>query len=407
MGKQLFNFDHDTAALDAKDLFASQTHVELDGDGIPTAWRIFPIGEFELTRGGVTLRARFSAESGELVMSHYEQKGERIPIDCEHFSYHLAKLAGVEESDLTEQLKAEHAAAGFASLAMRADGLWATDVDWVPRARLLMAEKTYRYFSPVVRGLRDGRLRVTSVALSNTPAIDHLDQLVAQAEAEDVSAATAGVSPARRGGRAARTKGGAMEKLLTLLGAILGMDAIALSDDGTPPADLITELTKHQAEVARLRSAESAQDTFLGGVRDALAMSADDGLAIAQGKVLALAEKAEADSTALTAVTERVNVLETAQVEKDKADLIEKGLMSGKFTQAMVDKWAKGQDVAVLTAFLESAPAVVKPGQTVDKTKLPAADDVALSDSDRAVAKVLGITEEEFETQKKSLRGVA
>jgi phage I-like protein len=114
-------------------------------------------------------------------------KGEAIPVDCEHLLQVLADLRGIEEAELvrTEPLLAEKGAAGFVRLTEENGELWAVVEKWAPRARELLSsagDAIYNYFSPVIRGLRKPPLRVTSFALTNSPAINDLDALAAVGE---------------------------------------------------------------------------------------------------------------------------------------------------------------------------------------------------------------------------------
>ena len=195
-----------------------------------------------------------------------------------------------------------------------------------------------------------------------------------------------------------------MDKLLEKLGAILGIDQVALSEDGSAPAEILTGLTNLNTEIVALRSERQTTAQVLDGIRDALGLSAEDGLAVAQGKILALAETAKADAAALSTITDRVQALETAKADGEKQELIQRGLREGKLTSAMAEGWAPKQDTAVLKSYLESAPPVCKPGQTVLTRDLPAGDNVALSDTDKRVAALLGVKPEDMAATKKQLR---
>lgn len=82
--------------------------------------------------------------------------------------------------------------------------------------------KIYKYFSPVIRGIENGPLRVTSVAMTNTPAINHLDAL----------AASANLTPSDRSDKSGRSdRKESMGKLESALGRLLGRDNLALSGE--------------------------------------------------------------------------------------------------------------------------------------------------------------------------------
>ena len=93
----------------------------------------------------------------------------------------VAEAAGKTEAEIVALTGDKHLAAGFAKLEQRADGLWAVDADWVPLGAELLKQKVMRHYSPVIRGLKAGPLRITSVTLTNTPAIDNQDAIAASA----------------------------------------------------------------------------------------------------------------------------------------------------------------------------------------------------------------------------------
>jgi phage I-like protein len=399
------DFSGNVLACGLADLASGGALVERDAAGLPVAWRLFGYGPFTVTQNGATVAGEFTAEHGRTIMSHAARKAARVPVDSEHTLKSLADLLGVEESAVAGVLSRPAGALGFGTLALRADGLWLQAVEWLELARKVIAQGVLRYFSPVVRGLADGRLRVTSVALTNTPAIDGLTELVARGEDEDVPAAGAATVSGRHpadaeGGHPAR-KGALVKELLAKLGALIQVDGIALSDTGEAPADVVVKIEALSAELSALRAAKASGEAFLGGVRECLALAAEDSLAVAQGKVLALAEQAK-DAVALSG---RVQALEKAAGEKAKAELIASGRASGKLTAALVEGWAKDQDAATLTAFLKAAPVIVPPGRQVAAGDLAAEDSAALTDGDRRVCALLGCDVLKFEAGRKAARG--
>jgi phage I-like protein len=376
-------------AMSGQEIGARAT-VQRDDDGLPVAWRLFGIGPLSITQGGAVYTGEFTAEHGRTMMEHARRKKARVPVDSEHFLKSLADEIGVEEQDAAAVFAGKAAAMGFGDLALRDDGLWIEKVEWVPLARRVLQQGVLRYFSPVVRGLVDGRLRVTSVALTNTPALDGLDELVAKGEDDDNggSAPTAtGRPPAREGVETVN------KELLAQLAALLSLDAVALSDDGSAPAAIIEKMQALAAEIAALRAAVAEKTAFVAGVKDTLALADGDGLAVLQGKVLALAAQAK-DAVALS---ERVQALERTAAEKARAELITRGLAEGRLTQALVDGWAQSQDAAVLTAYLASAPVIVPVGRTVRDGDLPKAATAALSEMEVKVCRAAGLSAKQID----------
>jgi phage I-like protein len=381
--------------------------LQLAADGVPTAWRLFANGPFTITKDGVTVSGHYCPEHSDAILAHAEKKGNRIPLDAEHGLAALADKLGVDEAELLPLLNRTKVTMGTGALEKRPDGLWLTDVQWVPLARKIMAEGVLKWFSPVIRGLQDGRLRITSVALTNTPALDHLDAIAATAESDDPpsprSTAPMSVSslssvssvssvPSQAKGNPAHMKE-LLQKLAKLAG-ISDADAAALTAD-TADSALLPRLQAIAAQGA-------THTALLADLRGALALSADSAPEAVKGSVLALLEKSKSDTAALTAVTARVQALETAKTTADRQALIDGALAQGKLTPALVEAWAKTQDVATLTAFLAVAPVIIQPGRTVTPTQLPQTDTLTLSAEDTEVARQLGITAEAMLTAKKA-----
>jgi phage I-like protein len=372
--------------------------VERAADGVPTAWRLFGWGPFTITREGATVRGDFTPEAADIIVASFEGKGGKIPLDAKHFLFHLAQDLGIEESEVTRLLPDGRGTFGFAALEKRDDGLWLSDIEYVPPARALMARGVFRHFSPVVRGLSDGRLRITSVAFTNQPAIDRLDALVAESAPEpawrsvDALAASLDAAVAASANRRTGKRNKDMDKLLAKLAALLGMDTIALSDDHAVPDTVVEKLDALAGEIVRLRTSHQAATDFLAEARGPLALSEDADLATAAAALRGLAAKAgQADD-----LKARVDALALEAENRKRAEVVERGLSEGKLTRAMLDSgWCKGQDAAALSAYLECAPVIVPAGDKIDRSKLngPDPDTVALSEDDRKILAMLGVTD--------------
>jgi len=391
---------HDLCATPARPTDPRPTPVERDQSGVPVAWRLFAFGPVYITRDGETLQGEFTEAAADSIMQHFAQKGGKIPLDSRHFLFMLAQEMGVDESEVLRLLPDGRGTFGFASLAKRPDGLWVVDVEYVPLARRLMAEGIFRYFSPVLRGLADGRLRITSVAFTNNPAIDQLDALAAEGETDpavyDIDALAASLDAARaesanRSSKPQPKGKPRMNKLLAALASLLGLDSLALGDDGTAPDGLVEQIATLAGEHNRLKAQETAQKSFLAGVRDALALGDGSSLETAQAAILGL--KAAADQAG--GLKSRVDALELEAETRKRDAIVEQGLAAGKLTKAMLDsEWLKKQDAAALSAFLEFAPVVVPVG-SLDRSKLAKADPLPLSDDQSRLYSLLGVTPEE------------
>jgi phage I-like protein len=336
-------------------------------NGVPTAWRIFPFAPVSITQDGETRKGEFLPEHADQICAYHETKGGKIPLDCEHYSKSIAALLGVEETEAAKLLKGERAAAGFGKLEKRPDGLWLTAIEWSPRARLLMGQDMYRYFSPVLRGLVNPPLRITSVALTNSPAIDQLDSLAAMAEPETIGT-PAGKEPRN------------MDQIKKLLGLAPDADEAAI-------IAALTALLEKQPTPDEMACASELRATL------GLGPSATSATLIGTLKALqAKAGQADADSAALTALTTRLQTLEANETARRRQALIDSGVAAGKLTPAFIESWAKTADEAALTAFLAAAPVICPTGSLISGIALaPTADAAALTAEDHAVATQLGI----------------
>ena len=369
-----------------------------DENGVPVAWRLFPFGEISITQGNETARGEFTREAADTIVEYYAKKGSKIPLDSKHFLFHLAEKLGVGESEVLNLLPDGRGTFGYAALAKQDDGLWVVDVEYVPLAYRLMAEGIFRYWSPVLRGLSTGMLRITSVTFTNIPATDGLDSLAAEGEETpwhdiDTLAASLDAAVAASANRSSTStkEQKHMKKLLALIAPLIGLDAdsMALSGDNAVPEDVVGKLQALAGEVTSLRTARADQEAFLAGAKDALALSGDATLKTALAALVGL--KASADQA--KDLKTRVDALALEAETRKRGELEARGVHAGQLTKAfMGGAFYKGLDSVALSAYLETAPVVVPPGQ-VDRAALASVDSVALSDDQRAIFAQLGITD--------------
>jgi len=159
---------------DANSTLAALT-VELvpqDGDAVPTEAHLLPRGAFRADDGRPRECANWLIDDriAANVIARAEAKTNDTMIDYEHQSLH-AESNG----------QPTPAAAWFRALDWRDSGLYATGIRWTHRARQMVAAREYRYISAVFHYLPDTGevLEIVSVALTNAPALDGLQALVA------------------------------------------------------------------------------------------------------------------------------------------------------------------------------------------------------------------------------------
>jgi hypothetical protein len=359
---------------------------------------VLKTGRVALTLDGQPVEGDLPLSDISDILAWHKTKGELIPLDCEHLLQKLADKLGVSEADLikTRPILGEKAAAGF--LALRAEGqeIWADVKKLSARARELFTgagDLLYGYHSVVLRGLKTPPLRVTSISLTNNPAVNDQDLLAATAEAQacpDLPRATMlNVDDGNRKGDrpVAPTRSEPMKlDALKKLAGLLGIDAAALTADGAGVDALIDNA------VSEIETARAGVASFLANLKGPLALADTDvKLDAIAGKILSAIEKGKNDSVALTAIQARVADLEA----KERDRFVESLRTEGKLTDAMLP-WAKKQDTAALTDWAKTAPVVVQQNRLVAAGAAATGDDgLTLTEADRAVAKLCGHTAEE------------
>ncbi|MCL2162346.1 MAG: phage protease [Betaproteobacteria bacterium] len=147
--------------------------VPAEGDAVPTDAHLLHPGPFRANDGrprDVPAWMLDSAIAAAVVARASQKSGDTL-VDYEHQSLH-AELNG----------QPVPAAGWFRDLEWRdGKGLYAVGIRWTDRARELIAAREYRYISAVFGySPQTGEvLEIVSVALTNTPALDGLDALVA------------------------------------------------------------------------------------------------------------------------------------------------------------------------------------------------------------------------------------
>ena len=322
-------------------LALSDLHFEQDH---PKPFRLFAVGENHLTRNGKEFVLTLTAEDIKAIADYQQNKKEKIPIDSRHALFLAARKANLTESEALKAIPSKVAALGFAALSAEPDGLYASDVELLPLGAELFKQGAFRYWSPVIRGL-DGKspLRVTSIAFDNVPALNGLDVLAASDNlTSDLSDRQKKSDTTERSFTMSET-----EKALR---ALLGDNELALSDNA-------------DAEVA--------------------------------AKLVAVGE----ELTSLRADREKLSSLELAAEMAKKEAVINQALAENRITNAEVEG-LKQLDHAWLAAELPKRTA-----NAVPVVKVPEEEKAseALSAEEKAFAKKMGLSEEEFIKNKKGI----
>ena len=348
--------------------------VKQDANGVPEEWTLLHAGVNRLVKNGKDYELRLSAEDLDAIASYQAKKGEAIPIDSNHYLHILAEKHGVEESEALRLIPSGVAAMGFGTLFREGDEL-RIRAEWTPGAYELLKEKIFRYCSPVIRGLKEGPIRITSVAMENEPALNCEDVLAAGGEGEDAD-------PEDIGRNAIELKR-LQDPIERALGRLLGKEMwneIVLSGEDD-----------EEGAFERTAAAIEAKADVISAMREGLGI-ADDQPDKAMSVALAAVKMRAGQADALR---QELDTMVCAAEEKRKAELIEQGLQEGKLTHAL-EGWAKGQDCAVLASYLEHAPAVV-PGRMTfapDKRHMPGR---SLSSADEEMIRKFGFNKDEYQ----------
>lgn len=121
----------------------------------PTEMKIAPVGGV-VTRDG----RRFSFDPAALA-ARFQADGIDLPIDLDH---------GTSRGTMFGQRA--NAIGWIKGLAARPDGLYATDIEWLPEGQAVLASRSHRYVSPTFRHTETGAATwMHSVALVTAPAL--------------------------------------------------------------------------------------------------------------------------------------------------------------------------------------------------------------------------------------------
>jgi phage I-like protein len=129
----------------------------------PHEFRIFRAGDNESEKGTFT----FDKESALSVMSTYKSRGKALLFDFNH---------GTTFSNPTPEMAMS---AGDFVPEVRNGELWATACNWNDYGRQMLEGGKYRFFSPLFNHDKGRITWLRNVALTNLPALDNIEPLVA------------------------------------------------------------------------------------------------------------------------------------------------------------------------------------------------------------------------------------
>lgn len=199
----------------------------VDVSSVPEEIRILPLGMVESRKGTFEV----NEESVRRIIDGFRERRLDLVIDYEH--------------QTLENVQAP--AAGWIKDIYKAENALVAKVEWTERAKQYLANKEYRYLSPVVMVNKSNKqaIELHSVALTNTPAIDGMFPIVNSMGADAPPSSES-------------------EDIIKMIKELLGLDA------GTDAED-ITE------KIKELLQAKTATENELNGLKyEAFEKKVDD-----------------------------------------------------------------------------------------------------------------------------------
>lgn len=326
------------------------------------AVQLLPAGEFRAQDGRPAECAawRLTEANAPAVLARATRRSNKFVIDYEHQTQ-LAEKNG----------QPAPAAAWFAADALQfrpGEGLFATGVEWTPRAAEFVRNKEYRYISAVFGyDQQTGDvLFLVCAALTNNPALDGMDEVTLAALSARFSADP---TPASTGGTSSEHS---MNPVLKALLTALGL------------ADTATEQEATSA-VASLKAAAGQVDGLNVEIAALKSAAPDPAKYVPIDKFTEL-------STQLVA-------LKAADAERQVEDVIAKAKAEGKVVPAVEDVWrAVGKsDLAQLKKLVDATPAnPALAGGSQTGGEKPGTGGAKLDEAQLAICKQLGLTPEQF-----------
>ncbi|NLT24760.1 MAG: hypothetical protein GXX82_17080 [Syntrophorhabdus sp.] len=325
---------------------------DLEGK-IPTEIQVIPFGYHKTPKGPFEL----NHEGAAAIIEAFEAQKNDMVIDYEHQTFADPPV--------------EAPAAGWIKQLINRgeDGVWAA-LEWTEKAKQYIANKEYKYVSPVfLKRISDDRVvRLINVALTNQPNIDGMAPLINKFGFEGSK----------------NTKEATMKDLLKLLG---------LTEDAKEEAaiaavnKLMTDLQANKATVAVIANK---------GVLDALGLAAT----ATESEIVGTIEAMKQSHTKIDDVMKELNALKTSLTQKGADDAVEMAMKEGKITPAQKD-WALDyakRDLEGFKVFVSKAPVVVIEGKVVTDQKETGA---GIDDVQTQINKMCGVDEETFKKYNK------
>lgn len=306
--------------------------------------KILPMGLVKSQKGEFYV----DDESIELMRQHFKERRIDIVIDYEHQTLNDVQAP----------------AGGWIKDFYAKDGAIVAKVEWTPKAKEYIANKEYRYLSPVVMVRKTDKKAVIlhSVALTNTPAIDGMFTIKNSLEIGEVE----------------------MDELLKQLIELFGLSEGATEEE---VLSKIKELKNKETEENKEQKEEVVANK---AVLKVLELKEDASEEDVLGKIMELKNPAGGASAA------RLKELEERFMKKEAQEKVTLALKEGKLTKAQ-EAWALQYALTAPKGFdeyLKNAAVVVPMGElSISNEVAPKMD----ADTIASVNKMFGYSKEEVE----------
>ena len=312
--------------------------------------QLLPIGSFALRDGRGTFVVEDQAHAAAIVAASLAYAtGRDIPIDYDHQMVNAIGPGKLGTAPASGWIKA---------LAVEAGGVFA-DVEWTAAAAQLLADRAYRYISPVFT-FDKATGRVTSIRCAGLVNDNAIVELAAVAASDPDFQQETTVNYAKIAAMLGLPETATEDEILAALGAMV-----------MPKPEMV-------AAAASLGLAATASVTEIVA---AAALAAPD-----PSKFVPI--------DAFQATNDRLAVLEGARLQ----GIISAASASGKLSPALVP-WAQAyaaKDEAGFTAWLAGAPVLVAAGSVVVDPLVAAASQHGLTAEELKIATNLGLTAEAY-----------
>ena len=332
---------------------------EMEVGGAPEIISVLPLGHVKSAKGEFDV----DGESFAAMKAQIAQRGVDLVVDYEHQT-----LGGGQAP-----------AAGWVKELILDGGKIKARVEWTPKAREYLENKEYRYLSPVitVRKSDNKAMGLHSIALTNTPAVEHMEAIV----------------------NSTNFKGGTskMNEFLKQLAALLGLGEDATEEQVAEALKACVAENKSLKENAQpgqpgKQPPEEEKVVANKEVCELLGLKAGAATADVAAAIMAL----KSGNIGGVNLVEQVKSLEAKLADRDAEEAVEMALKAGKITPAQRE-WAKGyalKNLEDFKGFVEKAPQVVPMGDVGGSESLALKRD-EVDEATLLVCKQLGISAED------------